>query len=168
MKKLIISVRDVRNFLISILIPLLVGATSYMLSIIIGKITNVAMYSDLIKPTFAPPALVFPIVWTILYILMGIAAYKIWKLGYDRIPVRDSLFYYNLQLFLNFIWSILFFGLGLRLTALIDLLLLIVVVIIMNLKFNKINKKTAYLNIPYLLWLTYAGVLNYYVWMLNK
>ncbi|HSQ33804.1 MAG TPA: TspO/MBR family protein [Peptostreptococcaceae bacterium] len=165
---MIISVKDVRNFLISILIPLLVGATSYMLSRIIGKIANVAMYSDLIKPTFAPPALVFPIVWTILYILMGISAYKIWKKGYYKIPVRDSLFYYNLQLFLNFIWSILFFGLGLRLTALIDLLLLIVVVIIMNLKFYKLNKKTAYLNLPYLLWLTYAGVLNYYVWMLNK
>jgi translocator protein len=139
-----------------------------MLSRIIGKIANVQMYSDLIKPAFAPPALVFPIVWTILYILMGIAAYKIWKMDYCKIPVRDSLFYYGLQLFLNFIWSILFFGLGLRLTALIDILLLIAVIIIMNLKFNKLNKKSAYLNIPYLLWLSYAAVLNYYVWILNK
>lgn len=165
---MIISVKDVRNFLISVMIPLLVGATSSMLSRIIGQITNVQMYSDLIKPMFAPPALIFPIVWNILYILMGIAAYKIWKKGYCKIPVRDSLFYYGLQLFLNFMWSVLFFGLGLRLTALIDLLLLIVVVIIMISKFYKINKKSAYLNIPYLLWLMYAGVLNYYIWILNK
>ena len=165
---MIISVKDVRNFLISILIPLLVGTTSSVLSKIIGNIANVAMYSDLIKPTFAPPSLVFPIVWTILYILMGISAYKIWKMGYCKIPVRDSLFYYILQLFLNFMWSILFFGLGLRLTALIDVLLLIIVIIIMNLKFYKLNKKSFYYNIPYLLWLAYAAVLNYYIWILNK
>ena len=78
------------------------------------------------------------------------------------------MFYYWLQLGLNFVWSILFFGVGLRFTALVDLILLIIVVIIMVYKFYKLDKKAAYLNIPYIIWLLYAAVLNYFVWMINR
>lgn len=167
-EKLIISIKEVRNFIISILIPLIVGYLSNTLSNLLAGLSTSTYYSQLIKPSFAPPGILFPIVWTILYILMGISSYKIFKKGYDLPKVKDAMFYYWLQLGLNFIWSILFFGLGLRFTALVDLILLIIVVSIMIYKFGKIDKKAMYLNIPYLIWLLYAFVLNYFTWMINK
>lgn len=165
---MIISVKEVRNFFISILIPLLVGyASSYIAGIISGQSASM-YYSQLIKPGFAPPGYLFPIVWTILYVLMGISAYIITKKGSEVAKVNDAMFYYKLQLGLSFLWSILFFGLDLRLTAMIDLIMLIVVIVIMIIKFYKIDKRAAYLNIPYLLWAMYALVLNYFIWIVNK
>ena len=165
---MIISVKEIKNFLISVLIPLLVGGVSTLLSILIsGQVTR-SNYSQLIKPGFAPPGYIFPIVWTILFILMGISAYIINKKGNELAKVKDAMFYYKLQLVLVFLWSILFFGFNLRLTALIDLIILLIIVIVMILKFYKINKTAAYLNIPYLAWLIYAFFLNYFIWMINK
>lgn len=165
---MIISVKEVINFLISVLIPLIVGFSSSVITQLIAGIDTSTYYSQLIKPGFAPPSMVFPIVWTILYILMGISAYKILKKGYELPKVKDAMFYYWLQLGLNFIWSILFFGFDLRLTSLITLAILIIIVITMTIKFFKIDKKAAYLNIPYILWLLYAFVLNYFIWVINK
>ena len=165
---MIISVKEVRNFLISVLIPLLVGYSSTTISNFLSGLDTNTYYSQLIKPGFAPPSFVFIFVWIILYVLMGISAYKILKNGYDSAKVKDAMFYYWLQLFLNFIWSILFFGLDLRLTALIDLIILIIIVGVMIYKFSKIDKKAAYLNIPYLIWLFYALFLNYFIWVINK
>lgn len=165
---MIISIKEVRNFIISILIPLIIGYLSNILSNLLQGLSTSTYYSQLIKPSFAPPGFLFPIVWTILYILMGISAYKILKKGQDLSKVKDAMFYYWLQLALNFLWSILFFGLQLRFTALIDLAILIVVVSIMMYKFYKIDKIATYLNIPYLIWLFYALFLNYFVWIINK
>lgn len=165
---MIISAKDLRNFVISVSIPLIVGFSSGSISNIIAGTTNKLAYTELLKPGFFPPAVVFPIVWTILYILMGISSYLIYKKGYSSLKVRDASFYYWLQLALNFIWSILFFGLGLRFTALITLGLLIVVVMVMIIKFAKVDKKAAYLNLPYLAWLFYAFFLNYVIWSINK
>lgn len=165
---MIISVKEVINFLISVLIPLIVGFSSSVITQLLSGVDTSAYYSQLIKPGFAPPSFIFPIVWTILYILMGISAYKILKKGYEIPKVKDAMFYYWLQLGLNFIWSILFFGLDLRLTSLITLGIIIIVVVIMSIKFFKIDKKAAYLNIPYILWLLYAFALNYFIWMINK
>ena len=165
---MIISIKEIRNFIISVLIPLIIGYLSNALSSLLSRLSTSTYYSQLIKPSFAPPGYIFPIVWTILYILMGISAYKILKKGSDLSKVKDAMFYYWLQLGLNFVCSILFFGLGLRFTALVDLILLIIVVIIMVYKFYKLDKKAAYLNIPYIIWLLYAAVLNYFVWMINR
>ncbi|MGL4913601.1 MAG: TspO/MBR family protein [Romboutsia sp.] len=165
---MIISVKEVINFLISVLIPLIVGFSSSIVTRLLAGVDISAYYSQLIKPGFAPPSFIFPIVWTILYILMGISAYKILKKGYELPKVKDAMFYYWLQLGLNFIWSILFFGLDLRLTSLITLGIIIIVVVVMSIKFFKIDKKAAYLNIPYILWLLYAFALNYFIWMINK
>lgn len=165
---MIISIKEIRNFIISVLIPLIIGYLSNALSSLLSRLSTSTYYSQLIKPSFAPPGYIFPIVWTILYILMGISAYKILKKGSDLSKVKDAMFYYWLQLGLNFVWSILFFGLGLRFTALVDLILLIIVVMIMVYKFYKLDKKAAYLNIPYIIWLLYAAVLNYFVWMINR
>lgn len=165
---MIISVKEIRNFFVCVLIPLVVGYASSSISYILAGLSNTQYYSQLIKPGFAPPSYIFPIVWTILYILMGISSYLILKKGHDLSKVKDAMFYYWLQLALNFLWSILFFGLDLRFTALVCSLIMILVVIIMISKFAKVNKGAAYLNIPYLIWLFYATFLNYFIWMINK
>ena len=143
---LIISIKEIRNFLISILIPILVGYCSSTIANLLAGIDANTYYSQLIKPGFAPPSFIFPIVWVILYTLMGISAYKIMKKGYDLYKVRDAMFYYWLQLFLNFIWSILFFGLDLRFTGLVVIIILIIIVSVMVYKFSKINKFSSYIN----------------------
>ena len=158
---MIISVKEIRNFLINIFIPLIIGYLSSILTMIISGTDISTYYLQLTKPSFAPPAFIFPIVWTILYILMGISSYLILRKGYNLPKVRDAIFYYGLQLVLNFIWSILFFGFGLRFTALID-------IIIMISKFSKIDKRSGYINLIYLMWLVYAGFLNYFIWFINK
>ena len=165
---MIISIKEVRNFIISILIPLIIGYLSNALSSLLSGVSTAQYYSQLIKPSFAPPGYIFPIVWTILYVLMGISAYKILKKGSNLSKVKDAMFYYWLQLGLNFMWSILFFGLGLRFTALVDLILLLIVLIIMIYKFYKLDKKVVYLNIPYVIWILYAGILNYFTWIINR
>ncbi|MGL5752873.1 MAG: TspO/MBR family protein [Paraclostridium sp.] len=165
---MIISTKDLRNFIIAVAIPLLVGFLSSTISEFIGGVSSSTYYLELLKPGFFPPPIVFPIVWTILYILMGISSYLIFKQGGSSLKVRDALFYYWLQLGLNFTWSILFFGFGLTFTALVNLALLIIVVIVMIIKFAKVDKRAAYMNLPYLAWLFYAFFLNYVVWSINK
>lgn len=164
---MIISIKEIKNFIISVLIPLLVGYASSFLSQIISKVDTSTYYSQLIKPSFAPPSYVFPIAWSIIFVLMGISYYIINK-NNDNQKIKDALFYYYLQLALNFVWSILFFGLDLRFTSMVDIILLLGVVIIMMLKFYKIDKRALYLNILYVLWLLYAGVLNYFIWIINR
>ncbi|MGL5642179.1 MAG: TspO/MBR family protein [Paraclostridium sp.] len=165
---MIISTKDVKNFIVSVLIPLIIGFSSNVIAQFLSKTDTSVYYAELIKPGFFPPSYIFPIVWTILYIFMGISAYLISKKGLNSLKVRDAMFYYWLQLGLNFIWSILFFGLGLRFTALIVIGLMIIVVTAMIIKFAKIDKRAAYLNLPYLAWLFYAFFLNYVVWSINR
>ena len=164
---LIVSVKEIKNFLISIIIPLGVGFLSSTISKLLLKMDISEFYSQLIKPSFAPPANIFPIVWTIIFVLMGVSYYLISKNDKKDPKVNDAIFYYYLQLGLNFLWSILFFGLDLRFTSIFNILILIVV-LIMIFKFYKIDKRAAFLNIPYLLWLIFALFLNYFIWIINK
>lgn len=124
------------------------------------------VFSHLKKPAFAPPGWVFPAVWTLLYVLMAISAAMI--AGEKTKPSRDALFTYWAQLFVNFWWSIFFFAWGLRLTAFFWLLLLLALAAAMAVRFGKIRPIAGKLNIPYLLWLVFAGVLNISVYILNK
>ncbi len=165
---MIISVKEVKKYIICILIPLAVGYLSSTLAQIINGVDTSTYYHQLIKPGFAPPAIVFPIVWTILYILMGTSSYIILSQNKSQEKIKDAMFYYWVQLGLNFIWPILFFGLQLRLTALINLVLLLICVIIMVYKFYKIKPIAAYLNIPYVAWLSFAMILNYFIWLINR
>ena len=165
---MIISVKEIKKYIFSVLIPLLIGYLSNILAKIISGVDTTTYYHELIKPGFAPSGIIFPIVWTILFILMGTSSYIILSQRKNELKTKDAMFYYWLQLALNFLWSILFFGLQLRLTALIDLILLLAFLVIMVYKFYKIKPIAAYLNIPYILWLIYAGVLNYFVWLINK
>lgn len=150
--------------IISIGIPLLIGGIT---SIIFPNISSI--YESLSKPFFSPPQIVFPIVWTILYILMGIASYKVYIRKYDNIDTSSALFVYALQLLLNFLWTIIFFGFRLYGLSFLELILLIIFVILTIIRFySKAGKCAALLLLPYLIWLIYAGVLNFFIWMLNE
>ena len=143
----------------SILVPLLIGG-------FVGLVTsNYINYNALIQPSFAPPAILFPILWTILYTLMGIS-YGILKSNFltdDKI----NIIYYS-QLFVNALWSFFFFVFEWRLFSFFWILLLIVLVILMIIEFYKKNKVAGLLQIPYLIWISFASVLNLAVYLLNR
>ena len=118
------------------------------------------------KPVFAPPAWVFAPAWTILYILIGISAFLIWQKK-DEKNIKPAIAIFFIQLFLNYIWSIIFFGSLNYFLALIDIGLLWVSILIMMIIFFKISKPASLILIPYFFWVSFASVLNYYVWILN-
>lgn len=126
------------------------------------------LYSETVmKPPLSPPAVVFPIVWGVLFLLMGISAARVWLKRTS--PLRDrGILIYLLQLFVNFFWSIIFFNMQAFGFALVWLILLWVLVLLMILTFRKIDRTAAWLQIPYLLWLSFAAYLNWGVWMLNR
>lgn len=154
--------KDIGALIISIIISVGVG----IMSGVFAGITRIS-YENFSKPAFALPGWIFPIVWTILYFLMGIAAYRIWIAGKCGENVKRALFIYVFQLMLNFIWPLIFFKWDLKAVAFFELLMLIGFIIITILEFVKVDKKAAYLLIPYLLWSIFAAVLNYSIWMLN-
>lgn len=157
-----VKIVDIKSIIIAIIIPLIVGGLSAVLS---GNFSS--QYTDMIKPPLSPPASVFPIVWTILYILMGISSYIIWE-NYKQTGVgRGALTIYAIQLALNFLWSIVFFRFDLYFVALIILLLLIGFIVAMIISFGQISPSAAALQIPYLLWCIFAAYLNYSFWVLN-
>lgn len=119
------------------------------------------LYYALVRPKFAPPSFIFPIVWNIIYLLISIGVILVKNNDEDNIKI------YFIQLLLNALWSPIFFVLKNYLLALFELLILLLVVIYMSYKFYKDNKKTIYFNLPYILWLLYALYLNYYVFLYN-
>lgn len=152
-----------KTYVISILIALGVGGLSAFL---IRK--NVYIYSLLRKPPLAPPSIVFPIVWTPLYILMGIGSARIYlQRGAYLDDVFDALLNYVLQLIFNFLWPIIFFNMHTFLFSFIWLVVLWTSILKMIFKFSKLDTTAAYLQIPYLLWVTYAGYLNFMIYLLN-
>ncbi len=152
-----------KPYLISILIALGVGGLSAFL---IRE--NVYIYAFLRKPPLAPPAILFPIVWTPLYILMGVSSTRIFlqRAAYPD-DVFDALLNYTLQLILNFLWPVIFFNMHTYLFAFIWLVVLWTSILKMIFKFSRLDTAAAYLQIPYLLWVTYAGYLNFMIYLLN-
>ena len=125
------------------------------------------LYGDtFIQPPLSPPAIVFPVVWTILYALMGIGAARVYR-SEPSAPRRRGLLLFLLQLFFNFFWSILFFNLQNFALAFLWLLALWALIIGMILSFREADETAAYLQLPYLLWVTFAAYLNLGVWLLN-
>ena len=150
-----------KRLAVNILIPLAVGALSALLTR-----NSMEDYAALAQPPLSPPGWLFPIVWTILYTLMGISSARIY-LSSD--PGKNSaLRTYAVQLAVNFFWTILFFNLDARLLALVWLILLDILVIRMIVQFRQIDRPAALLQIPYLLWLLFATYLNAGVWLLNR
>jgi len=124
-------------------------------------------YASLKKPSFSPPNWIFGPAWTLLYALMGISAYLIWQQGIAKPAVRNALFIFTLQLILNFFWSFFFFKLQSPLHALIEILLLWVLILATIISFYQINKAAGLILIPYLLWVSFATLLNFYIVKLN-
>ncbi len=151
-----------RPYIISVLVALGVG----LLSALITK-DYMNIYGILTRPPLSPPSVVFPAVWTVLYILMGISSAMVYSECKGEIACTDALKIYALQLVVNFFWSIIFFRWGMYLFAFVWLLLLIVLVAVMIKRFWEVEPKAAYLQIPYLIWLLFAAYLNFAIFILN-
>lgn len=126
------------------------------------------IYDKIKLPIFAPNSIVFSIVWPIIYLLMGIASYRIYMIRDEGKDVGTALFFYIIQLLLNYLWPFIFFSFRLYGLGFIELIILFIFVIITFVKFIKIDKIAGILLIPYLLWLIFAGTLNYFVWAYNE
>lgn len=153
---------DIKKLLLSLGLPLAVGGLAALLS---GG--GMAAFGSLNQPPLSPPGWLFPVVWTVLYLLMGYAAYRVWTSGGDPAEVKKALSLYGLQLFVNFLWPIVFFRYQLRLAALFVLIVLWILILMTILAFSRLDEKAGDLLLPYLLWVTFAGYLNLGVFLLN-
>lgn len=157
MKKMSVAV-----LLISVLLPLLIGGISAAISS-----QGMAEYRNMIKPPLSPPAWVFSVAWTVLYIMMGLASYFILTADTELRNKAMSLTFYMIQLVMNFMWSIIFFNWHNYMLAFIWLIIMWIVVICCAVRFFSISRVAAFLLIPYILWLTFAAYLNLSTYMLN-
>lgn len=154
--------KKIKPYVISVAIALGVGALSALLTK-----DNMEAYRSINKPPLNPPMAVFPVVWSVLFVLMGIGSAMIYTKK-DEADVYASLRIYGFQLIVNFFWSLIFFNMQAYLFAFIWILMLWVLIIIMIISFKRISPAAAYMQIPYLLWVTFAGYLNIMVYILNK
>ena len=125
-------------------------------------------YASLTKPPFTPPNYLFGPAWTLLYVLMGIAAYLIWSRGSENKAVRAALGIFAAQLILNAVWTPLFFGFHWLLAAFIEIIILWLFILWTIVKFYRISSVAGLLLVPYILWVSFASVLNFSVWWLNR
>jgi translocator protein len=149
-------------------------AISVTVCLIIGFLSSFATqssvndwYLELNKPSFNPPNWIFAPVWTVLYIMMGVAAGIVWAKGFYHIWVKTALYHFGIQLLFNALWSIIFFGFKNPFAALLVILALLVLLIFTIKWFKVVSTTAAYLLIPYLLWVCFATALNYKIWELN-
>ena len=151
-----------KELIISLVIPLAVGAVS-------GFLNKDSMkdFENLNQPPLSPPGWLFPVVWTVLYILMGIASYLVYTSYATKLQKKNALTVYGVQLFFNFVWSFLFFKFSLYTFSFVWILILWALIILTAVLFYRISKPAAYLMIPYLLWVTFAAYLNLGVAILN-
>ena len=155
--------KKIKPYVLSVAIALAVGGLAAFLTR-----NDMNLYQEIVLPPLAPPSILFPIVWSVLYVLMGISSSMIY-LKRDEMPnaVRDALSVYGINLVLNFMWSIIFFKFRVFLLAFIWLLALLAVIVKMIFDFKKIKPIAGYLQIPYALWVSFAGYLNFAIWVLN-
>ena len=152
----------IKTFIVNIAVPLLVGGVSAFISR-----SGMRDFQNIAQPPLSPPAIVFPIVWTVLFILMGIAAYLVAVSDADETAADNALTVYGLQLGANFFWSIFFFNFGWYWFAFFWLLLLWVLILYTMNLFSAVSKPAVYLLVPYILWVSFAGYLNLGVTLLN-
>jgi len=125
-------------------------------------------YANLEKTVLTPPNWVFGPVWTTLYILMAIAAFLVWQSGENKTKVKEAMHLYWIQLTLNAVWSILFFGSHLLLTAFVEIIFLLTAIVMTTIWYYRVNKLAAYMMIPYILWVSFASILNFLTFWVNK
>ena len=150
-------------YAVAIAIPMTVGLISAALTK-----DNMNVYDKLTTPPLSPPGILFPIVWTILYVLMGVSSAMVY-IDKDKNPAaaKKGLIWYGVSLILNFLWSIIFFNMQAAFFALLVLIALLYTIIRTILDYRKVNPVAAYLQIPYAIWVAFAGYLNVGIWLLN-
>lgn len=125
-------------------------------------------YESLVKPVFVPPSWLFSVIWPLLYLLMGIALYIIWEKGLQSPEIRIAAKVFVFQLFLNILWSVLFFGLRSPIMGFIEILVLWFVIVVNIVLFYRISRSAGMLLVPYILWVSFAVCLNYSIMVLNS
>ena len=151
--------KKIWKLFVSILLPFLASAIGGLFTA--SSVSS--WYVTLIKPSFNPPSWIFGPVWPILYLLMGVSLYLVWIKKEDK----KVFLIFGIQLFLNALWSILFFGIKSPLYAFIEIIFLWAAIMITIFYFYRINKISSYLLIPYILWVSFAAVLNFAIFLLN-
>ena len=156
--------QDVVKLVISLVVSLAAGGVG----VIFTTPAIRTWYVDLNKPFFTPPNWLFGPAWTILYILMGIAAFMIWRIGLSTPGVQIALIAFLIQLILNLLWSIVFFGMHSIVGGVVVIVLLWIAILVTLIKFWSLYQTAGILMIPYLLWVTFASALNIAIWRLNS
>lgn len=154
--------KNTKYLLLCLAVPLAVGALSSLFTR-----DGMEQFQQLNKPPLTPPGWLFPVVWTILFLMMGAASYLVWKNGRPRRAARTALTLYGVQLAFNFLWSMLFFNMGLYLAAFFELIALWLLILLTAARFYRLSRGAGYLLLPYLLWVAFAGYLNFGVYLLN-
>jgi tryptophan-rich sensory protein len=153
---------NITKLFISILLCQLAG----LVSLVYTQKSISTWYPTLIKPAFMPASWLFAPVWIALFLLMGIALYLVWQKD-KKMNINSAMVLFSIQLLLNVMWSVFFFGMQNPLYGFIDIMLLGLAILATTLSFWKISKTASYLLVPYLLWVIFAAVLNFYVLKLN-
>lgn len=153
--------------LFGVAIAILVCETAGIIGSIFTASSVATWYATLAKPALNPPAWVFGPVWTTLYALMGIAAFLVWRKGLEHRDVKIALGIFAVQLVLNTLWSVIFFGLHSPGGALVEIVFLWLAILATIISFARISKPAAWLLIPYVAWVGFAAYLNFTIWMLN-
>ena len=152
-----------KRLIISLALPQLAG--------LIGSIFTApaiaTWYAGLIKPSFSPPNWIFGPVWITLYVLMGISVYLIWQKIEENKKLKEAMLIFWIHLFFNASWSIIFFGLQNPGLAFVNIIIIWLFIVALMIKFWQINKWSTYLLIPYFLWVSFASILNFFIWHLN-
>ncbi len=152
------------TFAVAVAIPLAIGGLSAFLTK-----DNMNIYDEIITPPLSPPAFLFPVVWTILYALMGVSSGLIWRKRKENKKKADNaLLIYLTSLVFNFIWSLLFFNFRSFLFSFVWLTVLLILIIVTVKKYRKICSIAAYIQIPYCIWVAFAGYLNFAIFLLNR
>ncbi len=155
-----IDFKKVGKIVLAIAIPLLIGGLSALITM-----NSMNLFDTITKPPLAPPKWLFPLVWAILYIMMGISSYLLFKANSEE--SRETLVLYGVQLFFNFWWSIIFFNFKAYWFAVIWLLIMCIIILNLVVKSKKINEEAFWLLLPYLLWCIFALYLNFSIAVLN-
>ena len=153
-----------RDLIINIAIPLIIGVTASLFT----EPEIKGWYLSLNKPTFNPPNWLFAPVWTTIYLLIGIAAFRVWRKRESTAVFKNTIIVYAIQLVLNFSWSIVFFGMHQVLGACLVIVALWISILLNMYFFGKFSRTASWLLLPYLLWVSFASTLNLAIYLLNR
>lgn len=158
-----LNLKEILRLIVSIIVVFIAGAIGSIFTS--PQITT--WYAALIKPSWAPPNWVFGPVWTTLYVLIGVALFLVWREGVNRKDVKIALLVFAVQLILNILWSVIFFGFNSLLGGLLTVIILWIAILANIIVFYKVSKLAGLLLVPYIAWVSIASYLNYSVYLLN-